>query len=79
MPSTLSSGTRLPHYPPLDILIVIFCDEQRQIISLFYGMLNTPSTTKLTYSVKQKWSDGIGVIEDEDWGDILETPKLVSP
>lgn len=38
-----------------------------------------PSTTKLAYSIKQKWTDGVGEIEDEDWGKILETPKLVSP
>lgn len=42
-------------------------------------MLTTPSSTKLAYSVKQKWTDGAGEIDEEDWGDILETPKLVSP
>lgn len=36
-------------------------------------MLTTSSATKLTYSIKQKWTDGAGEIADEDWGVILDS------
>lgn len=67
-----------PTLSSIDVLEVIYRGEPRQLISLFYSMLTTPLATKLAYSIKQKWVYNVGELENEDWGEVSETPKLVS-
>lgn len=59
------SGT-YPTLPSLDVLEVLYSDEPRQLISVFYNMFITPAVTKLAYSVKHRWVGGIGKLDDED-------------
>lgn len=42
-------------------------------------MLFTQSATVLAYNLKLRWERDVGLLEDEDWDEALETCKLVSP
>lgn len=52
--------------------------EPTKLISVFYGMLLLPSSTRLAYGIKPRWEADIGVIEDEEWREALDTCKVVS-
>lgn len=56
-----------------------FGEDPKKLISLLYTQLLTPKATTHAYQLKSNWETDLGEIEDEEWGNILETSKKVSP
>lgn len=60
-------------------MAVIKSTDPHKLISAFYNMLSTPVSTKIAYDLKPRWEREVGPIEDEEWGEALESCKAVSP
>lgn len=60
-------------------MAVICSLDPKKLISTFYNILLTPSASRSAYTLKTRWEEDIGVVEDEEWGEDLDNYKLVSP
>lgn len=68
-----------PQFPVSPILDTILGLDRKKLISVFYNDLLTPLGTKLAYQLKSRWLRNNGDVEDEDWDEILDACKQVSP
>ena len=53
--------------------------DPSKLISAFYNMLSTPIATKIAFAIKPRWEREVGILDDEEWEEALETCKTVSP
>lgn len=53
--------------------------DPRGLISTFYNMLLTPTSSKIAFDLKPRWEREVGLMENEEWEEALETCKAVSP
>lgn len=58
---------------------MVLGEDPKKLISLLYNHLLLPKATAHAYQLKTKWETDLGEIEDEQWGEILEISKKVSP
>lgn len=69
----------IPQPTPNAIIAIVNSTDPQKLISTFYSMLITPSSTKLAYDNKSRWEGEVGVLEDEEWSETLDSCKAVSP
>ena len=68
-----------PQPTPHPIVAIVKGKDPNKLISAFYAMLSTPVATKIAYAIKPRWEREVGILEDEEWEEALETCKAVSP
>lgn len=61
------------------VMAIVKSTDPRGLISTFYKMLLTPTSSKIAFDLKPRWEREIGLMENEEWEEALETCKAVSP
>lgn len=56
----------LPQPTPNAIIVVVKSTDPQKLISTFYSMLSTLSSTKIAYDLKPHWEREVGPMEDEE-------------
>ena len=69
----------LPQSSPNVVMAIVKGEDPRRLISDFYVMLLTPSSTVLAYNLRPRWEREVGLLEDEEWSEALDACKTVSP
>lgn len=64
---------------PHPIMATAKITDPRGLISTFYNMLSTPTSTKLAFDLKPRWEREVGPLENEEREETLESCKAVSP
>lgn len=57
----------------------IIGQDSKKLISMFYNHLMLPTAIALAYQLKSRWTVDVGEVADEEWEEVLETCKSVSP
>lgn len=68
--------------PSLDnnpLMEVIKSTDTKKRISHFYNMLSLPQASTSVYALKTRWEGDLGSTKDEEWSEVSDTCKLVSP
>lgn len=60
-------------------LDVIFGSESKKLNSTFYNSLFLPTATALAYRLIDRWAGDVREMEDEEWEEMLDACKKISP
>lgn len=60
-----------PQPNPIAVMAIVKSTDPQKLISTFYNMLITPSSTNLAYDIKSRWEKEVGSLEDGELSEAL--------